>query len=170
MNPWMGTSVVPFLKCLFVFWCLYFGIWHFFRRTGLPSFETSRGRSSKYIERRTSNSQHRTSNIVDATLHLFNNKRITGEDVIERPRISKGIFVSLKSFFKLTEYIIRCWTFDVRCSSVSFSIDRPFFWTAAGLKPKPTLPMFIIMFPGFNIKQWQQWIRQFMCDKTLCRI
>jgi hypothetical protein len=31
-----------------------------------------------------------------------------------------------------------------------FRFDRPFFWPAAGLKPKPTQPMFIIMFPGFQ--------------------
>jgi hypothetical protein len=38
-------------------------------------------------------------------------------------KISKGKF-ALLGFYKLTEFIIRCWTFDVRCSAVSFSI-RP---------------------------------------------
>ena len=34
-------------------------------------------------------------------------------------RISKSRFALLSLFFKLTEYIIRCWTFDVRCSFFS---------------------------------------------------
>ena len=40
-----------------------------------PSYETSRGRNSEQIERRTSNAQHRTLNIDDATLYRFYNKR-----------------------------------------------------------------------------------------------
>ena len=40
-------------------------------------YETSRGRKGEHIKRRTSNAQHRTSNIDDATLYLFENKRIT---------------------------------------------------------------------------------------------
>ena len=39
------------------------------------SYETSRGRNSEQIERRTSNAQHRTLNIDDATLYRFYNKR-----------------------------------------------------------------------------------------------
>ncbi len=35
-------------------------------------------------------------------------------------RISKGSFALLSLFIKLTEYIIRCWTFDVRCSMFIF--------------------------------------------------
>ena len=110
MKPWMGTSVVSFLKCLFVFWCLYFGIWHFFSRTGLPSFETSRGRNSKYIERRTSNAQHRTSNIVDATLHRFINKRITvktwskDRESSKGGQVSKGRFALLSLFLALLQF------------------------------------------------------------------
>jgi hypothetical protein len=38
-------------------------------------YETSRGRNSEKIERRTSNVQHRTLNIDDATLYRFYNKR-----------------------------------------------------------------------------------------------
>ncbi len=36
-----------------------------------PSYETSYSWNSEKIERRTSNVQHRTSNIDDATLYLF---------------------------------------------------------------------------------------------------
>jgi len=60
---------------LFEIWKLYFGIWHYFRRAGKPSYETSRGRNSEKVERRTSNAQHRTLNIEDATLYRFYNKR-----------------------------------------------------------------------------------------------
>ncbi|MBW2338419.1 MAG: hypothetical protein JRF47_17010 [Deltaproteobacteria bacterium] len=34
-------------------------------------YETPPGRNNEQIERRTSNAQHRTSNIDDATLYLF---------------------------------------------------------------------------------------------------
>ena len=40
-------------------------------------------------------------------------------------RISKGCFAQF--FFKLIEFIIRCWTFNVRCSSDSSSIKQTAF-------------------------------------------
>jgi hypothetical protein len=99
------------------------------RRPG--SHETPLGRNSEKIERRTSNFQHRTSNIDDAALYLILKQANCSLRRTRPNRISKDRFARAaqalaphvaQSFFKLTEFIIRCWTFNVRCSSVSFSI------------------------------------------------
>jgi len=41
-----------------------------------------------------------------------------------------------QSFFKLAEYIIRCSTFNVRCSLVFLKLDWPLFRPAATLTPE----------------------------------
>jgi hypothetical protein len=79
--------------------------------------ETSPGQNRKQIERRTSNTESAGggSNIDGATLYLFLKQA--------NRRILKGRFVFF-SICKLTEYDIRCWTFNVqcRCSLVSILI------------------------------------------------
>jgi hypothetical protein len=50
--------------------------WHGFSMIKLTALMAGPGLNSKQIERRTSNVQHRTSNIDDATLYLILNKRI----------------------------------------------------------------------------------------------
>jgi hypothetical protein len=49
--------------------------WHGFSMIKLTALMAGPGLNSKQIERRTSNVQHRTSNIDDATLYLILNKR-----------------------------------------------------------------------------------------------
>ena len=124
----------------------------------LRSYETSRGRNSEQIERRTSNAQHRTLNIDDATPYPFYNKRTAEHWTAELWRVDSLCSV----FFKLTECIIRCWTFNVRRSFLinplyETSQGQSFLFDQTGclqpeavLKPKPTLPMFIVMFPGLK--------------------
>ena len=80
------------------------------------------------------NVEHRTSNIDDATLYLILKQA--------NHRISKGRFARamqalsprvVQSFFKLTEFIIRCWTFNVRCSTFfSFFFDLTGRFLAGG--------------------------------------
>jgi len=87
------------------------------------------GRNSEQIE-------HRTSNIerpILMTLRFIGFKTSESQNLpeadkfrrvdslVQRRRLRR-VLPSL--FFKLTEYIIRCWTFDVRCSMfISFFFD-----------------------------------------------
>jgi hypothetical protein len=94
------------------------------------------GRDYQKIERRTSNVQLPTSNIDGAKLYLLNQTstrlqnfslpravRPGANSRRTRPiRILKGKIALRSPFNKMTEYIIRYWTFDVGCSLVSFSI------------------------------------------------
>jgi hypothetical protein len=112
------------------------------------------GLNSKQIERRTSNVQHRTSNIDDATLYLI--LKQANRSLQRAPRQAQGLSTSkaaesnfegkLRScsagacagccsvlLIKLTEFIIRCWTFNVRCSTfISFFFDLTGLFLAGG--------------------------------------
>ena len=61
------------------------------------------------------NVEHRTSNIERRILMVL---RFIDFETSESQNF-EGWFRLAQPFFKLTEYIIRCWTFDVRCSFIS---------------------------------------------------
>ncbi len=88
-----------------------------------PNRSSESSRRTKSPERRTSNAQHRTLNVDDATLYRFYNKRTAEIRSVD----SLPAFVATSAeqayavvFIKLTEYIIRRWTFNVRCSTFIF--------------------------------------------------
>jgi len=61
------------------------------------------------------NVEHRTSNIERRILMAL---RFIDFETSESQNF-EGWFRLAQPFFKLTEYIIRCWTFNVRCSFIS---------------------------------------------------
>jgi len=70
------------------------------------------------------NVEHRTSNIelsMWMALRLICYKTNEPQNHLPPDKISKNKFVLLSIFLKLTEYRIRCWTFNVRCSMFIFS-------------------------------------------------
>ena len=91
-------------------------------------FEIPPGRNSEQIERRTSNAQHRTSNIDDATLYLILKQvncslrralRTWAQDRTTQPNwISKDKFALLSLFlnWQNTLFDVGRSMFDVRCS------------------------------------------------------
>jgi hypothetical protein len=118
-------------------------------------YETARGWNSELIERGTSNVQHRTSNIDDATLYLFNKSQPNSatrlaNSIFERwirsrtahvaqPPDAAGAYTLrvVQYFSKLTEFNIQYSMFDVQCSSIKlaalkYDLRRP----TAGLTPE----------------------------------
>ena len=109
--------------------------WQFFKPastlTPETSYETSRGWNREQIE-------HRTSNVectILMTLRCICLKKSGPSLQCAQPsRISKGRFDGapqtcalrvVQYFFKLTEFNIRCWTFNGRCSTlISFFSDQ----------------------------------------------
>jgi hypothetical protein len=71
------------------------------------------------------NIEHRTSNIerrILMTLRFIDFK--TNQLQNTEPQDFEKLICFAQSFFKLIEFIIRCWTFNVRCSTfTSFFID-----------------------------------------------
>jgi len=64
------------------------------------------------------NVEHRTSNIERRILMTLRFIYFNSGD----PQNFKGQLRFFRSFFlRMTEYLIRCWAFDVRCSMFNFS-------------------------------------------------
>ena len=89
-----------------------------------------------YSDKKLLNIEHRTSNIEHPILmtlrfiHLNENESRWRRDFktvesSQSGQIQKGRYVLLSIFSKLIEYIIRCWTFNVRCSMFIFQQGRP---------------------------------------------
>ena len=85
------------------------------------SMEILPGQNSEQIERRTSNVQYRWR--YAWSIWKQANRRIWRVDPFAQRWRLRRVLLSL--FIKLTEYSIRCWTFDVQCS---------FFWLTPGMK------------------------------------
>ncbi len=79
--------------------------------------------------------------VMKATAHWLERKGHTPKSPSASPSATTRQVAP--SFNKMTEYIIRCWTFNVRCSTfISFflSIRPAVFLPAAGLNPEPLNP------------------------------
>ena len=72
------------------------------------------------------NIEHRTSNAEYGTLCIIDFKKGDHpDDVIRKTKNFEGQNSLYSGFYKLTEFTIRCWTFDVRCSMFSsFFLDQ----------------------------------------------
>jgi len=72
------------------------------------------------------NIEHRTSNIEHPILMTLRFIDLKTSEPQNPPKADKFQRVDLlcSVFFKLTEFIIRCWTFNVRCSMFIFWLTR----------------------------------------------
>jgi len=80
------------------------------KQTTEGSIDIPRGRNNEYVERRTSNFQHRTSNIDDAALYPFLNRQITEFRRLD-PHCPIFLFKNARIHYSMLN--VRCSMFDV---------------------------------------------------------